>query len=484
MKTIPRFSTLAQSVASAGILLLTGCMAGPDFQTPESRLPPTWQQESSSHLVSEGVIAASWWDEFHDPILSQLIKQVSESNLDLKMAVERLNQTRAIFQSIASERLPTVDGGISYTRGRSSEKGLADIAGLDGKDNFNVWDTGLDSTWELDLWGRVKRAVEAADAKVAVADADRQAVYLSLMGGAASSYIRLRGIQELLDVTRQNLETANKAVDLTQIKFEQGVATDLDVSQAAALRSSIQARIPALQQQASETMNALSLLTAQPPASLNALLEKNAPIPSLSHKIEMGVPSELAKRRPDIRRAEAELHAATASIGVAKANFYPSITLSGSVGFQANQLSDLGSWNTHRFSFGPSVSIPIFEGGRLKAMLKLSEGKQREAGLNYQQVVLAAWHEVDDAVSGLGNQERREAHLDEAVSQSKKALASAQSQYKQGTTDYLNVLSVQNSLLANESALASSKAAQSLAAVRLYKALGGGWTGSKAKYGK
>ncbi|MFR0713591.1 efflux transporter outer membrane subunit [Enterobacterales bacterium BD_CKDN230030183-1A_HGKHYDSX7] len=477
MIKFPKTSLFAQSVASASILLLTGCIAGPDFQTPDPELPPSWQQEATSHLVSEGVIAARWWDEFHDPILSQLIKDVSESNLELKMAVERLNQTRAIFRSIASERLPTVDGGISYTGGRSSEKGLADIAGLDGKDNFNVWDTGLDTTWELDVWGRVKRAVEAADAKVTVADADRQAIFLSLMGGTASSYIRLRGIQELLNVTRQNLETANKTVELTRIKFVQGIATDLEVSEAKALQSSIQAKIPALEQQASESMNALSLLTAQPPARLNALLENNPAIPSLSQKIEMGVPSDLAKRRPDIRRAEAELHAAIASIGVAKANFYPSITLSGSVGFQANQLSDLGNWNTHRYTFGPSVSIPIFEGGRLKAMLKLSESKQKEAALNYQQVVLGAWHEVDDAVSGLDNQERREVHLNEAVSQSKKALASAQSQYKQGTTDYLNVLSVQNSLLANESALVASKAAQSLAAVRLYKALGGGWTG-------
>lgn len=473
-----KIGRLAKSIAMASLLALGGCMVGPDFQQPESGLPLVWRDQEPQGLMNEGHVANNWWDQFHDPVLSQLVNQVFASNLDLKMAAERLSQSKAIYQSVASDRLPSVDGGVSYSRGRSSQKGLADIAGLDGKENFNVWDTGIDSMWELDLWGRVKRAVEAADAKVTVAQSDRQAVYLSLMAETASNYIRLRGIQELLEVTQQNLDTANKTVTLTQIKFQQGVATDLDVSEASALLASIQARIPSLQQQAAERMNALSLLTAQPPASLNTLLTKRLPIPSLNERIAMGVPSELAQRRPDIRRAEAELHAATASIGIAKANFYPSITLSGSLGFQANQLSDLGSWSTHRFAFGPSINVPIFEGGRLKAMLKLSEGQQKEAALNYQKVVLSAWHEVDDAVSGLENQQKRERHLEEAVAQSQKALTSAQSQYKQGTTDYLNVLSVQNSLLANESALATSKASQSLAAVRLYKALGGGWNGS------
>ncbi|MDP9555109.1 UNVERIFIED_ORG: NodT family efflux transporter outer membrane factor (OMF) lipoprotein [Pseudomonas parafulva] len=473
-----KINIAAKTIAMAGLLTLGGCMVGPDFKQPESGLPQTWQDLYSKRLMNEGQVANKWWEQFHDPVLSQLINQVSTSNLDLKMAAERLSQSKAIFQGVASERLPSVDGGVSYNRGRSSQKGFADIAGLDGKSNFNVWDTGIDSTWEVDLWGRVKRAVEAADAKVTVAESDRQAVYLSLMAETASHYIRLRGIQELLEVTQQNLDTANKAVNLTQIKFEQGVATDLDVSEASALQASIQARIPSLEQQASETMNALSLLTAQPPSSLNKALTHRSKIPSLGSTIAMGVPSELAQRRPDIRRAEAQLHAATASIGIAKANFYPSITLSGSMGFQANQLSDLGSWSTHRFAFGPSVNIPIFEGGRLKAMLKLSEGQQKEAALAYQKTVLSAWHEVDDAVLGLENKQKRERHLEEAVAQSRKALASAQSQYKQGTSDYLNVLSVQNSLLANESDLATSKASKSLAAVRLYKALGGGWKDS------
>ncbi|SDN66856.1 efflux transporter outer membrane subunit [Pseudomonas poae] len=473
-----KIDQLAKAIAIASLLALGGCMVGPDFKRPETGLPQVWKDQDSHELMNEEHVANNWWEQFHDPVLTQLIEQVSTSNLDLKMAAERLSQSKAIFQSVASDRLPSVEGGLSYNRGRSSQKGLADIAGLDGKKNFNVWDTGIDSTWEIDLWGRVKRAVEAADAKVTVAQSDWQAVDLSLRAETASHYIKLRGIQELLEVTEQNLDTARKTVNLTRIKFQQGVATDLDVSEASALLASIQARIPSLEQQAAETMNALSLLTAQPPSSLNPLLADRSQIPSLSGTIAMGVPSKLAQRRPDIRRAEAQLHAATASIGIAKANFYPSITLSGSMGFQANQLSDLGSWSTHQFAFGPSINIPIFEGGKLKAMLKLSEGQQKEAALAYQKTVLSAWHEVDDAVSGLENQQRRERHLEEAVVQSQKALASAQSQYKQGTTDYLNVLSVQNSLLANESDLATSKASKSLAAVRLYKALGGGWNNS------
>lgn len=219
----------------------------------------------------------------------------------------------------------------------------------------------------------------------------------------------------------------------------------------------------------------LSLLLAAPPGSLEAMLATPAPIPSTQQSIALGLPSELVARRPDIRKAEAELHAATASIGVAEANFYPSISLTGSAGFQANQLPEPGSWGSRQYAFGPSLNLLIFKSGRLKAMLKLSDARQREAALRYQKVVLTAWHEVRDALSALEHERTRHDDRRESVTQSQKALQSVQLQYQQCTTDFLNVLSVQNMLLANQSALATSTAAVSLSAVRLYKALGGGW---------
>lgn len=467
--------SLIRAASASTLLLLSGCVLGPDFHAPDSQLPATWEPEALRGQVTAQEITTQWWDRFNDPLLSQLVSKAGESNLDLKMAVERLDQSRAAFQDIAADKLPTIDAAADYSRARNSQKGLADNSGLNGKKNFNLWNAGIGTTWELDVWGRVRRAVEAADAQVTVAEADRRSVYITLMAETASDYIRLRGIQALLKVTRQNLATADRATALTRIRFEQGVATDLEVSQAAALRASIKARLPSLEQQELETLNALSLLVAEPPEVLANSLRQPKPVPTIQGGIGVGLPSELAQRRPDVWKAEAELHAATAAIGVATASFYPSITLSGSMGFQSRQLSDLGSWGSRQFSFGPALNVPIFEGGRLKAMLKLSEARQREKALAYQKVVLTAWHEVDDSISGLANERIRRNDLRESVAESQKAFTSANAQYKQGTVDYINVLSVQDMLLSNESALTNSDVAVSLAAVKLYRALGGGW---------
>lgn len=451
-------------------------MLGPDFHRPASTLPDHWPDASAlSSTLTEQNIRANWWSDFSDPTLDRLMDKVIARNPDLKMAAERLAQSRSVFDTIAADRAPSIEGGTDFSRARSSQKGLEDISGLGGKKSYNIWNAGVDAAWELDMWGRVRRAVEAADAGVTIAEADRQAIYLSLMAETASHYIKLRGVQTLLQVVEQNLAVASKTLAITQVKFEQGVATDLEVAQAAAVLSAMKAEIPTLKQTESETINAISLLMAQPPGSLLDELGAGSAVPVIASRISIGIPSELAERRPDVRKAEAELHAATASIGIAKANFYPSITLSGNVGFQANQLSDLGSWGSRQFSIGPAVSIPIFEGGRLKATLQLNEAKQREMALAYQKVVLTAWHEVSDALSALENEQRRQLELEEAVNQSKRALNSVKVQYKQGTAEYLNVLAVQNMMLDNETALTHSMTSVSLAAVRLYKALGGGW---------
>ena len=229
-----------------------------------------------------------------------------------------------------------------------------------------------------------------------------------------------------------------------------------------------------------QLINALSLLLARPPQALHAELSATAAIPAGPRHVPVGLPSELAERRPDIRRAEAELHAATASIGVAQGDFYPRITLSGNVGFQALQLADFGSWSSRTFAFGPAFSVPLFDGGRLRGTLQLREAQQQEAAITYQKTVLGAWHEVDNALSAYQAEQRRHASLEQAVSHSRLALHSAEEQYAQGTVDFLNVLSVQNALLANQAALVESTAGVSLALVDLYKSLGGGWQAAPA----
>ena len=270
---------------------------------------------------------------------------------------------------------------------------------------------------------------------------------------------------------------AQRSLELTRLQLKEGVATDLEVSEAAAQVAEIQARLAPLQQHSAQLINALSLLLAREPRALQQQLSTPANVPSYTATVPIGLPSELAERRPDIRRAQAQLHAATAAIGVAEADFYPRITLSGNMGFQALQLSDLGSWGSRSFAFGPGLSVPLFEGGRLKGALQLQEGRQQEAGIGFQKTVLRAWHEVDDALVAYQANQRRRDSLLQAVAHNQRALDSVHQQYTQGTVDFLNVLTVQNALLANQAELVDRTAQVSLSLVDLYGALGGGWQG-------
>jgi NodT family efflux transporter outer membrane factor (OMF) lipoprotein len=458
-------------------LSLAGCTLGPDFHSPSAPLAGDWKQlpTGGASQTVRGDIEVRWWETFRDPQLSSILQDAQSSNFDLKVAARHIEQSMAARTTVAASRLPAVNASTDYSRARNSANGLTDISGHDGKTNYNVWNAGLNFNWEADLWGRVRRSVEAADANVQVAVEDQRAVVVSIMAQVARDYIQLRGTQNSLKVTQQNLDIAHQSLRLTQLRLDQGVATDLEVSEATALVSSIEANVPPLEQRESVLINALSFLIGKEPGALAAQLSERGDIPAGPALVPVGLPSELAQRRPDIRRAEADLHAATAAIGIAKADFYPRIMLSGSVGFQANQLSNLGDWASHAFTFGPSLSVPIFEGGRLQGTLQLRESRQQEAAITYQRTVLAAWHEVANAMSDYQAVQRRHVSQEHAVEASRKALHSAQQQYAQGSVDFLNLLTVQNALLANEAALVQGTEEVSLSLVTLYQSLGGGW---------
>lgn len=463
---------------ACGVLSLGGCTLGPDFHGPSPSLGAHWQQPDASTTRSRAVpgeVDSQWWRSFGDPQLTALLAEAQANNLDLRLAASHVEQSIAARATVTASRLPSIDAFGDYSRARGSERGLSDISGNNGKDNYNVWNTGLNVSWEADLWGRVRRSVEVADAQVQVSVEEQHGAMVSIMAQVARDYIELRGTQSSLDVTRQNLDIARHSLDLTRARLAQGVATDLEVAQATALQASIEARVPPLEQQRSVLINALSFLVGRQPGALSAELLPGKAIPAGPANVPVGLPSDLARRRPDIRRAEADLHAATAAIGIAKADFYPRISLSGNAGFQAMQLANLGSWGSRTFAFGPSLSVPLFDGGLLQGQLQLRESGQREAAITYQRTVLAAWHEVDNALSGYQSDQRRHQSLELAVSESQRALASAQQQYAQGSVDFLNVLTVQNALLANQAALVQSTADVSLTLVTLYQALGGGW---------
>ncbi|VVN14301.1 Solvent efflux pump outer membrane protein SrpC [Pseudomonas fluorescens] len=459
------------------VMSLTACTVGPDFKKPEAQQISEWSKPhnaAASQAVAQDM-DERWWEVFRDPQLTALTQRALTDNLDLKLASSRLQQSRAARQVITAERYPNTAATGSYGRKRNSGEGLSDPSGHDGNSAFNLWDAGFSASWELDFWGRVRRETEAADATLEVAENDQRGVLLSVLAETAQDYIQLRGVQNTRAVTEQNLDVARHSLKLSQLRLADGVATDLDVAEAAAQVAAIESRLPALEQRQAQLINALSLLMGEPPQALHAELSTDAPVPQTPRQVAIGLPSQLAERRPDIRQAEARLHAATANIGVAKGDFYPRITLSGNLGSQAMQLSDYGSWGSRAFGIGPQLSLPLFDGGRLRGVLNLREAQQQEAAIAYQHTVLRAWHEIDDQLSAYNASQLRRDSLAEAVRQNQIALRTAQQQYVEGVVDFVNVLTVQGELLATQQQWVESSTGVSLAMVGLYKALGGGW---------
>ncbi|VFT05193.1 putative outer membrane protein [Pseudomonas aeruginosa] len=406
-------------------LALGACSLGPDFTRPDRPAPGDWSLQAAagnpSHLAA-APLAAQWWTLFDDAQLNALLQRVQRANLDLRSAAARLQQSRAIRRSLGGDALPSVDASGNYQRQRTTSAGLFDPSGKAGKGNYNHALAGFDASWELDFWGRVRRELEAADATVEASENELRDVQVSVLAEAARDYIQLRGEQSRAAIIRDNLETARRSLELTRTRLANGVATDLEVAQALAQVASMEARLPEVEKNQAHLVNALGYLVGASPGSLLAELGPAREIPRPPGSVPVGLPSELAQRRPDIRRAEARLHAATASIGVAKADFYPRITLNGNFGFESLQLSSLGDWDHRQFAIGPAFSLPIFEGGRLRGRLELREAQQQEAAIDYQRTVLRAWQEVDDAMHDYAANQRRQERLGEAVAQNRRAL--------------------------------------------------------------
>jgi NodT family efflux transporter outer membrane factor (OMF) lipoprotein len=481
---------------------LAGCTVGPDFKEPHAAAPSKFTRTSEAQAPSRAVEATlqpNWWSLLGDPQLVALEARLATDNLDVQAATARLAQSRAGLRIVGADQYPMIDAAGSYNREQASPNGIFSLLGVTptgtqpqsasgtapfgvvpmpgstGSPPFNVWQYGFDASWELDIWGRVRRSVEAAKANVQASAEDRRAILVSAQAELARDYIELRATQTLLDITTKNLSLARNIVKLTQLRLTDGVTTNLDVANSSAQVASIEARLPPLEAHRDALINAMSLLLGQGPGALEKTLTEVADIPSLPGHAPIGFPSELVRRRPDIRAAEARLHSATAEIGVAKADFYPQITLTGSLGAQSLQLSSLGDWASHQFVFGPSISLPIFQGGRLKGTLQLRNAQQQEAAIVFQKTVLQAWREVDDALSAYDTEQRRRDLLTDVVQQDQAALDVAQKRYREGAVDFLNVLTVQRDLLSAESDLAQSRGMAAVNLVTLYKALGGGW---------
>jgi NodT family efflux transporter outer membrane factor (OMF) lipoprotein len=496
-----RKRTLTLAAALLGVTALGGCTLGPNFERPTWASPASWfagPKEAVKRPTSIPVaepIDLSWWELFKDPQLTGLERRVAAENLDVKAATIRFSESRAQLGIARASLFPSLNANASYVREKASNEGIfAVIPGATGASAangapgnsaggistgnlapFDLYQAGFDATWEVDLWGGVRRSVESAAASSQAADEATRSALLSSLAEVARDYIALRGTQEELAIARENVNTARQSLSLTQQRAAGGVTTDLDVANASAQLRTTLAQIPTLEQREASLINALSLLLGQPPNALREELATPKPVPPVPPRVPVGLPSELARRRPDIRLAEAQLHAATADIGVAQANFYPSLSLTGSFGPQALQFSNLFNLNARQYAFGPAITIPIFEGGQLRSTLQLRKAQQQEAAVNFQRIVLQAWHDVDNALTAYKAEQTRRDELIQAVAENRRALTLAQSRYAQGVADFLTVLDTERNLLATQQQLAQSTATVSSNLVALYKALGGGW---------
>jgi NodT family efflux transporter outer membrane factor (OMF) lipoprotein len=487
--------------AVLGATALTSCTVGPDFKQPGWASPSSWfagPKEALKRPVSVPVaepIDVDWWALFNDPALTGLERRVAGENLDVRTAGIRMEESRAQLGIAQAAQFPTLNGHTSYVRQQASNNGVFAVipssagataaSGAFGTSTgavkgqrlkpFDLFQGGFDASWEVDLWGGIRRSVESAAATTEASGEAARSVLLSSLAEVARDYIQLRGVQAQLEIARENVRTARQSLDLTQQRAAGGVTTDLDVANASAQLRTTLAQIPTLEQQEAQTINALSLLLGQPPNALRTELATAKPVPPVPPRVPVGLPSELARRRPDIRQAEAQLHAATADIGVAQANFYPSLNLAGSFGLQSLQFGKLFDINSKQYSLGPGLTIPIFQGGQLRSTLQLREALQQEAAVNFQKTVLQAWHDVDNALTAYRAEQSRRDELVQAVADNRRALVLAQSRYQQGVADFLTVLVAQTNLLAAQQQLADSTTTVSSNLVALYKALGGGW---------
>ena len=515
-------------------LLLAGCTVGPDYKPPQvtvgtnfgelnasTSADPT-TQPSKTNARSEPVV--EWWTTLRDAELTALIQRAAAENLNLQSATSRVRQARAEVIIAGGKLLPSVNasGGYSIARGSgnvefpsgglggggggassgtssgaasrlkeqsgsssgstgqslSTAKGGPQSplgeGGLPGSQT-ELYQIGLDATWEIDIFGGVRRGVEAAAADLAASVEDRRDVLTTLLAEVARDYLQLRGYQQRLVIARANLQSQQETLDLTLSRFTAGFVTELDVSRARTQVAATQAAIPPLESQVRQTIHALSILVGQEPLALSDELKAIAPLPSAPPDVPIGLPSSLLKRRPDIRRAEKQIQAANARVGVATADLFPKFAITGGLGVDSSHAKNLFQWDSRYFILSPGVSWNVFDGGRIRANIEAQTEQRQQLMLTYQGIVLKALGETEDAIVMYATEQARHAALVDAEKAARASVDIARDQYKQGVVDFLTVLDTQRELLNTQDQLVQSDQLTATNLVMLYKSLGGGW---------
>jgi NodT family efflux transporter outer membrane factor (OMF) lipoprotein len=481
--------------------LLASCTVGPNFRAPYEAVMPHFTpaavppDEADSAVppgpaATEGEPDSAWWREFHDRTLDDLETRAAAGNIDLKTAYLRIVQARIQVLSVRAQGLPSLSANAAVTR---EQLGLAGILKTDGgvssittspsgeqlirqlESPINLYQLGFDASWELDLFGKVRRGIEGAVAQRDSAVESRNDLVVSLEAEVAQTYFKLRAAQTLRRITLDLIAAQRDVVELTSSRQTHGLGSEADVQSARGELSSLEAELPTQDQAIAAARHALAVLCGQLPDVFDTQFGETAELPTVPALVPVGLPSALARRRPDIRNAEDTLHAATADIGVAVASLYPDITLAGTEGLRNTGTRYLSNWSSNFYTFGPKISLPIFQGGALVANVRLAKARAAEAALNYRKTVLGALQEVEDDLVELQSDAQRTAALTQTVVADQRAVDVDLDAYRHGLITYLNVLTAQIQLVQARQQLAQALLTQTTDVVTLYKALGGGW---------
>lgn len=449
---------------------LAGCTVGPDYATPDVKLSARWASVSDRKPTPVGSAELGvWWRGFDDPVLDGLVEEAIAGNLDVAQARARVEQARATRRETVATLLPSLDGSGSATRSRTP-------TGTDTPPVVaSAFKAGFDATWELDLFGANARSAEAATRGLEASEEDLRKTLLTLVGDVASNYAEARGYQARIALARRTAASQRITAELTRLKLEIGTIATADAAKADASAASTEANIPGFEASFAQAVHRLGVLVGREPTALAERMRRSAPVPALRRPIPSGVPADVLRNRPDVRAAERRLAQATANIGAAEAALYPSVSLTGSLSTTATRVGDIGHGSTIGWSWGPSVSVPIFEGGKLVAARDLAVANRNEYLGAWRSAVLGALEDVENALVSLAKEREKAAKLRAVVDSYRTAAEIARDLYRNGKTSFLDVQDAERSLYSAEDSLIQSRVAVATDTIALAKALGGGW---------
>lgn len=459
---------------------VAGCAVGPRHAPPPIAMPANWPAGGTAADSVSGERLERWWTAFNDSVLNRLVDRAAIGNLDVRIAAARVREARALRGIAAAAALPQVDRSVNYSRLRRSEAvpPFKDAAGDSpfGATQQNLFEAGFDASWEIDIFGGVRRDREAALAQVQASEEAVRDVFVTLLADVARTYVELRAAQRQLAILAETTRSQDETLRLVRARFDAGLATDLDVAGAEGLLAATRARGPLLRRFASEAIHRLAVLLAEDAARLEPELAPPAPIPTAPPELPATLPSELLSRRPDLRRAERELAAATARVGVARADLFPRFAILGNFGRRSEGVGDLASFGSQFWAVIPGIRWPLLSGGRIRANILAQDARQEQAAHAYEQAVLAAVREVADALVAHEQERERQLLLRASIAAHRRGLAASLERYTGGLESFLSVLDAQRVLYAADEALVTSERDRVISLIAVYKALGGGWT--------